>query len=62
MTPAEVRRPAVAGSFYPRDPGELRTLVSGFLAAVDASPDRTPAWSTPGSARRTCSSASRSLP
>lgn len=39
MSPAEVRRPAVAGSFYPRDPEELRALVSGFLAAVDASPE-----------------------
>jgi MEMO1 family protein len=28
----QVRPPAVAGSFYPRDPTELRTLVNGLLA------------------------------
>jgi hypothetical protein len=39
MSPAEVRRPAVAGSFYPRNPAELRDLVAGFLAAVDAEPE-----------------------
>jgi AmmeMemoRadiSam system protein B len=38
MSPAEVRRPAVAGSFYPRNPSELRALVTGFLGAVDAEP------------------------
>lgn len=29
---AQIRPPAVAGSFYPADPGRLRTIVSGFLA------------------------------
>jgi MEMO1 family protein len=29
---AQIRPPAVAGSFYPADPGRLRTMVSGFLA------------------------------
>jgi AmmeMemoRadiSam system protein B len=29
---AQIRRPAVAGSFYPADPGRLRAMVSGFLA------------------------------
>jgi MEMO1 family protein len=38
MSPADVRRPAVAGSFYPRDPGELRELVARYLAAVEAEP------------------------
>jgi AmmeMemoRadiSam system protein B len=39
MLPAETRRPAVAGTFYPRNPTELRELVSGFLATVDAQPE-----------------------
>lgn len=38
MSPADVRRPAVAGSFYPRDPGELRELVARYLTAVEAAP------------------------
>jgi AmmeMemoRadiSam system protein B len=38
MSPAEIRRAAVAGSFYPRAPAELRELVTGFLAAVEAQP------------------------
>lgn len=29
-----IRRPAVAGSFYPADPHELRRMVEGYLAAV----------------------------
>lgn len=33
-----MRRPAVAGMFYPADPNELRTLVEGQLAEVAASP------------------------
>lgn len=33
---ANVRNPAVAGLFYPDDPRELHTLVSGYLAAVSA--------------------------
>lgn len=39
MPPAEIRRPTVAGSFYPRSPTELRELVTGFLAAVEARPE-----------------------
>lgn len=31
---AGVRAPAVAGTFYPADPKQLRTMVDGFLAAV----------------------------
>jgi AmmeMemoRadiSam system protein B len=33
-----VRRPAVAGFFYPSDEEELRSLVGGMLDAVDATP------------------------
>ncbi len=29
-----IRRPAVAGSFYPADPQDLRCMVEGYLAAV----------------------------
>jgi AmmeMemoRadiSam system protein B len=29
-----IRRPAVAGTFYPADPDELATMVDGFLAAA----------------------------
>jgi len=32
--PAEIRRPAVAGQFYPGDPDELRRMVDGLLAGV----------------------------
>lgn len=32
-----VREPAVAGSWYPDDPGELAALVDGYLAAADGS-------------------------
>ena len=31
-----LRRPAVAGTFYPADPTELKTAVSGYLAAAAA--------------------------
>jgi AmmeMemoRadiSam system protein B len=31
-----IRAPAVAGTFYPADPGRLRTMVEGFLAAAEA--------------------------
>lgn len=34
------RAPAVAGLFYPEDPGELRQLVNGYLAEVDREPTR----------------------
>jgi AmmeMemoRadiSam system protein B len=30
-----IRRPAVAGRFYPADAGRLRTLVEGYLGAAD---------------------------
>jgi len=32
----KVRDPAVAGTFYPADPTELRRMIEGFLAAVPA--------------------------
>src|SRR5262245_30343471 len=32
----DIRPPAVAGSFYPADPGRLRGLVAEFLAAAPA--------------------------
>ncbi|MFH2054940.1 MAG: AmmeMemoRadiSam system protein B, partial [bacterium] len=35
---AAVRLPAVAGTFYPANPGELRSLVESHLAAVTESP------------------------
>ena len=31
MKPSPIRRPAVAGSFYPNDPAELRDMIAGFL-------------------------------
>lgn len=35
-----IRRPAVAGQFYPGDPSELRSMVDGFLAqATKSGPD-----------------------
>jgi AmmeMemoRadiSam system protein B len=37
-----VRPPAVAGTFYPRDPGELRAQVMRFLSATPAPPVRAP--------------------
>ena len=38
MTVPSIRRPAVAGYYYPENPDELRRQVDGFLQAVDASP------------------------
>jgi len=35
---AAVRRPAVAGTFYPGSAGQLRQMVEGMLAQVEASP------------------------
>jgi MEMO1 family protein len=32
-----IRAPAVAGTFYPADPGRLRAMVEGFLAGAGAS-------------------------
>lgn len=32
----DVRRPAVAGMFYPADPGELRALIREYLGSVEA--------------------------
>jgi AmmeMemoRadiSam system protein B len=37
-TMASVRRPAVAGTFYPRDPGELSAAVSRLLEAAPPHP------------------------
>jgi AmmeMemoRadiSam system protein B len=35
-----IRRPVVAGQFYPGDPDELRSMVDGFLAqATKSGPD-----------------------
>ena len=38
----KVRPAAVAGRFYPRDPGELRNLINGFLAQVAPGMGRQP--------------------
>jgi AmmeMemoRadiSam system protein B len=35
MATTTVRRPAVAGRFYPRDPNDLRTEVQGYLSPSD---------------------------
>jgi len=35
---SSVRRPAVAGLFYPQDPGELRHVVTGYLEACALPP------------------------
>lgn len=40
MTPVSLRRPAVAGAFYPADPLELAAAVDGYLA--DATPGDDP--------------------
>lgn len=40
--PASVRRPAVAGRFYPADPEELRRMVEGFLSQAKGKPGRVP--------------------
>jgi AmmeMemoRadiSam system protein B len=37
-----VREPAVAGQFYPEDPGELRSLVNSLLDAADCKADEAP--------------------
>ena len=37
-----VREPAVAGQFYPEDPGELRTLVDGFLEEAACTDEEAP--------------------
>ncbi len=42
---AGTRPPAVAGSFYPADPKQLRTMVDGFLAAAHADSEQP---TTPG--------------
>lgn len=34
MNSDEIRRPAVAGMFYPADPGELRSMIAGWLDEV----------------------------
>jgi AmmeMemoRadiSam system radical SAM enzyme/AmmeMemoRadiSam system protein B/uncharacterized protein (TIGR00296 family) len=38
--PGAVRPPAVAGTFYPADPGELTRMVDGMLGATDRRPGR----------------------
>lgn len=38
MTASDIRRPAVAGTFYPREPALLREMVDGFLSAVEEPP------------------------
>ncbi len=40
MKPASIRKPAVAGAFYPADPAELHSMVAGFLES--AKPADTP--------------------
>ena len=37
-----VREPAVAGQFYPEDPGELKALVDGLLGEADATEEEAP--------------------
>lgn len=41
-TPGDVRRPAVAGTFYPAEPDRLRPLVADLLAASEPGPDGEP--------------------
>lgn len=36
MKPTAIRRPAVAGMFYPANPDELRTMIAGFMKAAKA--------------------------
>ncbi|SRR6266498_727240 len=53
--PQQVRAPAVAGRFYPADPGELRALVDQLIAAAgaEAATDRpAPAYVVPHAALR----------
>jgi MEMO1 family protein len=40
MKPTSVRKPAVAGAFYPADPAELHSMIAGFLES--AKPAGTP--------------------
>jgi AmmeMemoRadiSam system protein B len=42
-----VREPAVAGHFYPSDPGELAGMVDGFLATVASPAPAAPAYVVP---------------
>jgi len=37
-----IRRPAVAGTFYPAEPGRLRRMVDSFLAEAQAQPATSP--------------------
>lgn len=37
-----IRRPAVAGQFYPNDPGELRSAVEGYMASAATKPGPAP--------------------
>jgi MEMO1 family protein len=43
MPPARVRRPAVAGMFYPDEPAALARHIDALLAAADAAPGPLPA-------------------
>ncbi len=36
MSSSVIRQPAVAGRFYPRDPGDLRAEVEGYLSSPDS--------------------------
>jgi MEMO1 family protein len=39
MSPLDVRRPAVAGQFYPADPDELEALIESYLSAAETPED-----------------------
>ncbi len=39
---AKVRKPAVAGQFYPADPAELKSMINGFLSRAHEKPIREP--------------------
>jgi MEMO1 family protein len=39
---SSIRPPAAAGTFYPAEPGRLRAMVEGFLAAPESSPGEGP--------------------
>jgi MEMO1 family protein len=47
MTTSTLRRPAVAGRFYPRDPEDLRAEVLGYLSRTEASAKRALGCITP---------------
>jgi AmmeMemoRadiSam system radical SAM enzyme/AmmeMemoRadiSam system protein B/AmmeMemoRadiSam system protein A len=47
-----VRRPALAGRFYPADPGELSSLIDGLLSVTERRPEAWPAAMVPHAALR----------